>query len=241
VAAPSAPDDSAPETALIELRGLTKTYREAEREHTVFRDINARVRRGEFVVLLGRSGSGKSTLLNLIGGMDLPTAGEVVVGATRLSRLSERERTLFRRRNIGLVFQFFNLIPTLTVQENLLLPLELNRRAGADDTVRELLDAVGLADRAASFPDRLSGGEQQRIAVARALVHDPLLVLADEPTGNLDLETGRQVLSLLDRLTRRAGKTLVMVTHSPEVIGQADRILTIQAGRLLEHRAEPAA
>ncbi len=222
--------------ALIQVRGLAKVYREGGREHPVLHGLDLRVAAGELVVLLGRSGSGKSTLLNLLGGIDLPTSGEIRVAGISLGRLSERERTLFRRRHVGFVFQFFNLIPTLTALENLMLPLELTGRSGpqARQGALRLLEQVGLADRADSFPDRLSGGEQQRVAVARALVHDPDLVLADEPTGNLDLETGRQVLDLLDTLTRRAGKTLLMVTHSPEVIGRADRILTVHAGRLVE-------
>ena len=221
---------------LVEIRRLTKTYREGDREHIVFRDLDAVVRPGELVVLLGRSGSGKSTLLNLIAGIDLPNAGEVIVNGVPVTRLSERERTLFRRAHIGFVFQFYNLIPTLTVEENLLLPLELNGRLNehARDKARDLIEQIGLADRAASFPDRLSGGEQQRVAIARALVHEPLLVLADEPTGNLDLETGRQVLDLLDRLTRQAGKAMVMVTHSREVIGLADRVLTLSGGLVSE-------
>jgi putative ABC transport system ATP-binding protein len=220
---------------LIEIRRLTKVYTEGEVERVVLRDADAVIGRGEFAVLVGRSGSGKSTLLNLVSGIDLPTAGDVIIDGTPVTRLSERERTLFRRRHIGFVFQFFNLIPTLTVEENVRLPLELNadRRRDGHRTPRELLELVGLADRARSFPDRLSAGEQQRVAVARALVHDPLLVLADEPTGNLDLETGRQVLAVLNRLTREAGKTMLMVTHSREVIGLADRIFTIDHGRLI--------
>jgi putative ABC transport system ATP-binding protein len=231
VAAPAAP---AP--PLIELRDLTRIYLEGDREHVVLRGASAAIARGELAVLVGRSGSGKSTLLNLIAGIDLPDAGEVTIDGAPLSRLGERQRTLFRRDHIGFVFQFFNLIPTLTVEENLLLPLELKGRLGAAErrAALALLAEVGLAERAADFPDRLSGGEQQRLAVARALVHDPLLVLADEPTGNLDLETGLQVLELLDRLTRRAGKTMVMVTHSPEVIGLADRVFQIESCRLVE-------
>src|SRR5688500_5515612 len=227
---------------LVELRGLTRTFREGERERIVLRGADAVVRRGELAVLVGRSGSGKSTLLNLVAGIDLPTAGEVLVDGVALSRLSERDRTLFRRRHVGFVFQFYNLIPTLTVGENLLLPLELQGRATSERrrAALDLLAEVGLGDRAASFPDRLSGGEQQRVAVPRALAHDPTLVLADEPTGNLDLETGLAVLALLDRLTRRAGKTMLMVTHSPEVVGLADRVFRIEDGRLVERPAARA-
>ncbi len=221
---------------LVEIRDLTKTYEEGGRQRTVLRRASAVIERGELAVLMGRSGSGKSTLLNLLSGIDLPDAGEVSIDGIALSRLTERERTLFRRDKIGFVFQFFNLIPTLTVEENLLLPLELKGKVLPEErrAALELLEEVGLADRARTWPDRLSGGEQQRVAVARALAHDPLLVLADEPTGNLDLETGLQVLELLDRLTRQAGKTMVMVTHSPEVVGIADRVFRIADGNLVE-------
>ena len=159
-----------------------------------------------------------------------------------LVQLSERDRTLFRRQHIGFIFQFFNLLPTLTVVENLLLPLELKGRVTRDDRSRciGLLDAVDLGQRADSYPDRLSGGERQRVAVARALVHEPDLILADEPTGNLDVDTGLEVIELLDRLTRRAGKTLIMATHSREVVGVADRIFTIEHGHLVEHPREAA-
>jgi putative ABC transport system ATP-binding protein len=224
---------------LIELRNLTKSYDEGNRQRTVLCDTSVSIGRGELAVLVGRSGSGKSTLLNLLSGIDHPSSGEVVIDGIVLSALSERERTLFRRDRIGFVFQFFNLIPTLTVEENLLLPLELKGRVTPERrrTALDLLAEVGLADRGASYPDRLSGGEQQRVAVARALAHDPLLVLADEPTGNLDLETGLQVLEILDRLTRRAGKTMVMATHSPEVVGRADRVFRVEDCRLVERTA----
>jgi putative ABC transport system ATP-binding protein len=223
-------------TPLVELRNLTKAYEEGGRRRTVLREASVAIARGELAVLVGRSGSGKSTVLNLIAGIDLPDSGEVVIDGVPLSRLPERERTLFRRDRIGFVFQFFNLIPTLTVEENLLLPLELKGRVRPEQrrAALGLLEEVGLADRAGSFPDRLSGGEQQRVAVARALAHDPLLVLADEPTGNLDLDTGLQVLEILDRLTRRAGKTMVMVTHGREVIGLADRVFRMEDCRLVE-------
>lgn len=222
---------------LVVLSGLEKVYREGDRERAVLHGLDATIRRGEFLVLLGRSGSGKSTLLNLISGIDLPTRGEVVIDGTNLTRLSERERTLFRRRHIGFVFQSFNLIPTLTVLENLLLPMELTGHVGSGERQRAygLLEQVGLADRAGSFPDRLSGGEQQRVAVARALAHDPLLLLADEPTGNLDAETGNQVLDLIDRLIHQMGKTILVVTHDRELIQLADRVLVLRGGRLEEN------
>ena len=233
-----APDFTPP---AVELRHLTKRYREGDSERVVFRDVNAAIRTGEIAVLVGRSGSGKSTLLNLISGIDLPTSGAVVVDGTDITALGERDRTLFRRRRIGFIFQLFNLIPVLTVEENLLLPLELT---GQDDATgraraRHLLERVGLADRAASFPDRLSGGEQQRLAVARALVHDPALILADEPTGNLDADSAAVVLDLLDGLVRELGKTVVMVTHSREVVGVADRVLAVQQGHLVEQAGAP--
>jgi putative ABC transport system ATP-binding protein len=228
---------------LILLDDVHKSFREGDRERVVLRGAGLAVAPGEWLALLGRSGSGKSTLLNLMGGIDLPDRGEVRVDGHSINRMTERERTLFRRNRIGFVFQFYNLIPTLTVLENLLLPLELagtDDRSGRERAV-ELLDAVGLADRAAGYPDRLSGGEQQRVAVARALVHRPSLVLADEPTGNLDAESGAQVLALFEELVRRGGTTLVMVTHSEEVARLADRVVFIRDGLLEEHRPGRAA
>jgi putative ABC transport system ATP-binding protein len=221
---------------LIRLERVRKVYEEAGRERVVLHEVSGSFARGELIVLLGKSGSGKSTLLNLVSGIDLPSAGAIWVAGLPITALGERERTLFRRRSVGFVFQFFNLVPTLSVLENVLLPLELNGVSGAAAKARAeaMLAEVGLADRGASYPDRLSGGEQQRIAIARALVHDPELILADEPTGNLDAETGRQVLDLLDRLTRQAGKTMLMVTHSQEVVGVADRVLRVRDGHLLE-------
>jgi putative ABC transport system ATP-binding protein len=227
----------------VELLHVSKTYREGDSERVVLDDVSLAVAAGEIVVLVGRSGSGKSTLLNLIAGIDRPTAGRIVVDGTDLTALDEDARTRFRRRRIGFVFQFFNLIPVLTIEENLLLPLELNGVAAAAGAarVRDLLERVGLSGRGRSLPDRLSGGEQQRVAIARALVHDPTLILADEPTGTLDAETAATVLALLDGLAREAGKTVVMVTHSREVVGVADRIFAVQRGGLLEQPASPGA
>lgn len=221
---------------MIRLHNLRRVFTEGANEHTVFTGLDLAVREGEIVVMLGRSGSGKSTLLNLISGIDLPDAGTVEIDGVNLTQLPERERTLFRRRHIGFVFQFFNLIPTLSVLENLLLPLELNNEK-SDASVaraRALLRDVGLGGREGAYPDRLSGGEQQRLAVARAIVHRPKVVLADEPTGNLDKETGLEVLALLDAQVRKSGRTMVMATHSREVIGMADRIITFADGVLVD-------
>jgi putative ABC transport system ATP-binding protein len=220
--------------SFIRLANLSKAYQEGDRRRVVLQDASVEFARGEFVALLGRSGSGKSTQLNLLSGIDRPDGGQVWIGGQELTAMSERDRTLFRRRHIGFVFQFFNLIPTLTVVENVALPRELNGASprNAREDAERLLDAVGLLDRAGAYPDKLSGGEQQRIAIARALVHDPQLVLADEPTGNLDENTGESVLALLDRLTRQAGKNLLMVTHSAESAGWADRVFHLHNGKL---------
>ena len=221
---------------ILQIKELSKSYREGGRDHVILDGAEATLNRGEFVALLGPSGSGKSTLLNLISGIDTPDSGSVVVKGVSLTDISERERTLFRRRHIGFIFQFFNLLPTLTVEENLLLPLELNDRKGGSrrGEVLSLLEKVGLEGRGDTFPDRLSGGEQQRVAVARALIHEPALLLADEPTGNLDSKTGWKILDLLRGLAVDRGVTLLVVTHSKEVAGVADRVLRIEEGRLVK-------
>ena len=221
---------------VIEFRHLSKSYWEADQEHVVLNDLNGKVYEGEFVVLFGKSGCGKTTLLNLISGIDAPGRGDILVGGQSLTGMSEDERTLFRRRHIGFVFQSFNLIPTLTVRDNLLLPLELTGRLDNGDRtgMADMLEELGMAQRMDFYPDKLSTGEQQRIAIARALIHNPAIILADEPTGNLDHDTGQEVLNLLDRLVRRAGRTMIMVTHSREVIGLADRLMTIRDCRLEE-------
>ena len=218
---------------------LSKRYYEGERARVVLHEANLNVARGEIVAILGKSGSGKTTLLNLISGIDRVDEGEIYLEDLRVTGLSERAWTLFRRQRVGFIFQFFNLIPTLSVWENITLPLELNALTSTADFERaeRLLDNVGLLDRKAAFPDRLSGGEQQRVAIARALVHDPALVLADEPTGNLDEDTGRHVLELLERLTRQAGKSMLLVTHSSEAAAIADRVFALREGRLVWQEA----
>lgn len=224
--------------AFLRFHDLSKSYYEGDVRRVVLQNAHAEFQRGEITAILGRSGSGKSTLLNLISGIDVPDGGQIWVDGQELTALSERDRTLFRRARIGFVFQFFNLIPTLTVGENVSLPLELNRipRHRAGNKARDLLDQVGLLDRWDSFPDKLSGGEQQRVALARALVHDPLLILADEPTGNLDEETGAQIMSLLVHLAREQNRTLLLVTHSVEAASPADRILRLSHGELVPGR-----
>ena len=194
------------------------------------------VAKGEFVAILGKSGSGKTTLLNLISGIDQVDCGEVYFEGVRPDRDERHRAHAVPAQKIGFIFQFFNLIPTLTVWENVTLPLELTGPTwrAADRRARLLLAEVGLTGREKTYPDRLSGGEQQRVAIARALVHDPALVLADEPTGNLDDETGLHILQLLDRLTRQAGKNLILVTHSPEAGSFADRIFRLREGRLVQ-------
>lgn len=221
---------------IVEIRDLIKRYTEGGETRSVLRDVNADVREGEFVALAGPSGSGKTTLLNLISGIDTPTGGDVLIDSVPITRLSEKERTLFRRKNIGFVFQFFNLVPTLSIGENLLLPLQLNRHHKDESRGRvvQVLEQVGLGDRLNSYPDRLSGGEKQRVAIARALVHDPRLILADEPTGNLDADTGMAIMSLLGELVRSSGKTMIVVSHSDTVIEMAERVLTIVEGQLVE-------
>jgi len=223
-----------PEVAVLD--SVVKRYREGEAEHLVLNGASAAIRAGEFVALLGPSGSGKSTILHLLAGIDLADAGTVRVAGRDLASLDERERTLFRRRSVGFVFQFFNLIPTLTVRENVRFPLELNGLPDAARRADELLERVGLGARADAFPDRLSGGEQQRVAVARALAHEPALLLADEPTGNLDEETAEGVVALLEELVRGTGATLVVVTHSEALARRADRVLRLRHGKLEENR-----
>jgi len=229
MAAPSPIPDSQ-----IRIRNLSRSYEEGGRKHLVLEDLNADFIKGETVALRGRSGSGKSTLLNLISGIDAPDQGEVEVAGRNVTTLSERDRTLFRREHIGFVYQAFNLVPTLSVSDNVRLVLELNgiEDPEAGKQIADMLHAVQLADRSNSYPDVLSGGEQQRVAVARALVHRPTLLLADEPTGNLDDETAAAVLRLLDQLVRQRGGTMIVATHSARVASFCDRVFELRNGRL---------
>jgi putative ABC transport system ATP-binding protein len=221
---------------IIRLDNLTKDFAEGGQTRRILENCSYSFKEGAFTAIRGRSGSGKSTLLNLIACIDMPTNGDIWLGETCVTRLTAHERTIFRRDQLGFIFQFFNLIPTLTVLENILLPAELANRVhtSTQQQALELLSRVGLADRRHVFPDKLSGGEQQRVALARALLQNPRVVLADEPTGNLDEKTGLEIMRLLDEMTRQQGRTLIMVTHSHQIAALADTVLTIHAKKLVE-------
>lgn len=221
-------------TELLRVSDVHKGYRDGASEQRILDGVSFEIERGACVALLGRSGSGKSTLLNLIAGIDRPDRGTISFLGQPLSSLGEPALTLLRRRHVGFIYQFFNLLPTLTVAENLALPLELNGYPHAEAAARleRLLERLGLGGRRGAFPDQLSGGEQQRVAIGRALIHEPALVLADEPTGNLDAETGGQILELLAELFRDRRQSLILVTHSLAVSRIADRVLTLENGRL---------
>ncbi len=218
----------------LRLKHLCKHYREAGGRIDILDNLDAEFYQGEVVALVGKSGSGKTTLLNLISGIDYPDSGEIWIGGTLTAGLSEDQLTLIRRNQVGIVFQFFNLIPTLSVIENVTLPSELNGSNVRESRQRaqELLERVDLGGRLNSYPDVLSGGEQQRVAIARALINNPDLILADEPTGNLDDETAKEILSLLLSVARREGKMMIIATHSLEIINFADRVYTIHNGKL---------
>ena len=224
----------------LELQGLYKSYFDGSGDHHILKDADLKIEKGETVAILGSSGSGKSTLLNLIAGIDLPDQGEVRIDGKSLGQMSEKNRTLLRRRTMGFVFQSFNLIPTLNVYENLMLPLELNQISKNSGVISQMLEALGLKGREESHPDRLSGGEQQRVAIARALMHQPSLLLADEPTGNLDAETSQETLKLINHLVHRSRTTMIMATHSQEVIEWVDRVLGIEDGKLIELKTSEA-
>jgi len=226
---------------MVAVRDLTKSYRQGANQVAALSGVTLDVAKGDFVTVRGASGSGKSTLLHLIGGLDTPTGGDVVVNGASLARMADDELTIFRRRHVGFVFQFFNLLPTLSAEENVALPLLLDGRAATDVRARvdAALDQVGLARRRHHRPDELSGGEMQRVAVARALVIDPLLILADEPTGNLDSTTGDQILALIRAANADRGCTVVLVTHDARAAAPGDRIVTLRDGHVVGDAKAP--
>ncbi|MAY03076.1 MAG: ABC transporter ATP-binding protein [Gammaproteobacteria bacterium] len=224
----------------IRISQLSHSYAEAGQRHEVLHEVSVDIARGESIALLGRSGSGKSTLLNIISGIDSPDTGSVTLDGKKLTAMSEKQRTLFRRQHIGFIYQFFNLVPSLTAAENIALTLELNEVGETEsrERVEEIMQTLEIADKASRYPGQLSGGEQQRVAIARALIHQPLIVLADEPTGNLDARTGQSILQILQTLSQEKQSTLMLVTHSLEVAKSADRILTLEDGKLLEQESD---
>jgi len=223
-------------TPLIRTRQLSKSYRRGEQVIPVLTNLELEVAPGEFIALMGPSGSGKSTLLNLIAGIDKPSGGTIEIGGVDIATLSEGELADWRAHNVGFIFQFYNLIPVLTAFENVELPLLLTGLSSRQRRERAaaVLDLVGLADRAEHYPNELSGGQQQRVAIARALVSDPLLIVADEPTGDLDRVTGEGVLALLEQLVDELGKTIVMVTHDPKAASHAHRMVHLEKGVLVD-------
>jgi putative ABC transport system ATP-binding protein len=228
---------------LISLKGVVKSYRRGRQTVEVLHNLDLEVQPGEFLALMGPSGSGKTTLLNLIGGLDRPTDGEVVVAGEHIDELSGGELAKWRSRHVGFVFQFYNLMPTLSAERNVELPLLLTHLSGAErrKNVEAALALVGLTERKKHKPAELSGGQQQRVAIARAIVADPTLLVCDEPTGDLDRETAEEILSLLQHLNREAGKTVIMVTHDPKAASFASRIVHLDKGALAAEPAEAAA
>lgn len=218
---------------ILSVEGLTKIYGSGDTAVTALDHVSFTVEKGEFVAIVGASGSGKSTLMNLIGGIDEPTSGRVVIDGQELYAMNESARAIFRRRNIGMVFQFYNLVPTLTAAENIMLPYLLDKREPEKSRLAEILALTGLSERAGHLPSALSGGQQQRVSLGRALINDPAFILADEPTGNLDSRASRDVMELLQVANRRYQQTLLLITHDEKIALMADRILTLADGRLI--------
>ena len=218
---------------IAETHDLKKTYEMGNQKTHALNGLDIAIEEGEFIAIVGASGSGKSTLLNMLGALDTPTSGQIIVRRTDLSKLSKDEQTIFRRRNIGFVFQNYNLIHVLNVYENIILPMKLDGRTVEQEFVNMLIDTLGLTDKAYQMPSTLSGGQQQRVAIARALITRPAIVLADEPTGNLDSKTGMEVISLMKNLSQRFHQTLVVVTHNDEIALLADRIIRIEDGKIV--------
>lgn len=219
---------------ILKVENLTKTYGSGENLVHAVDDVSFSVEKGEFVAIVGASGSGKSTLLHLIGGVDRPTSGKIFVDGNDISKMNDDKLAVFRRRQVGIVYQFYNLIPILTVEENITLPCDLDGRGVDRERLEMILDSFGLRARRKHLPNQLSGGQQQRTSIARALINNPSLVLADEPTGNLDSKSSEEVMSMLKMCNQRYGQTVIMITHNLDIAKQADRIITISDGKIVE-------
>lgn len=219
---------------ILKVENLTKTYGSGESLVHAVDDVSFSVEKGEFVAIVGASGSGKSTLLHLIGGVDRPTSGKIFVDDNDISKMNDDKLAVFRRRQVGIVYQFYNLIPILTVEENITLPCDLDGRGVDRERLEMILDSFGLRARRKHLPNQLSGGQQQRTSIARALINNPSLVLADEPTGNLDSKSSEEVMSILKMCNQSYGQTVIMITHNLDIAKQADRIITISDGKIVE-------
>lgn len=220
--------------AVLEVKELTKKYGQGESEVVALDHVSFSVERGEFVAIIGASGSGKSTLMNLIGGIDVPTSGSVKIDGHEISKMKEDELAIFRRRNLGIIYQFYNLIPTLTAEENIALPWKLDGRRENRKRLEEILQMLGLEQRAKHLPGQMSGGQQQRVSIGRAFINEPAFILADEPTGNLDSKTSREIIDILKLTNQKYNQTLLLVTHDEKIALQADRIITIGDGKIIK-------
>ncbi len=220
--------------AVLEVKELTKKYGEGESEVIALDHLTFSVERGEFVAIIGASGSGKSTLMNMIGGIDHPTSGSIIIDGNEIQSMSEDELAIFRRRNLGIVYQFYNLIPTLTAEENIALPWKLDGRKENKERLSEIVNMLGLEKRAKHLPGQMSGGQQQRVSIGRALINEPAFILADEPTGNLDSKTSREILDILKFTNQKYKQTILLVTHDEKIALQANRIITIGDGKIIK-------
>ena len=218
--------------SILEVQHISKTYGKGETKVNALNDVSFSVERGEFVAIIGPSGSGKSTLLHILGGVDTPSSGNVIINGVNIASLNETALAIFRRRQIGLIYQFYNLIPILTVEENLTLPLLLDGRKPDKRQIQDLIQTLGLEKRTKHLPNQLSGGQQQRVSIGRALVNNPALLLADEPTGNLDSENSREIISLLRKFNKEHKQTVIIITHDERIAVSADRVIAIEDGRI---------
>lgn len=219
--------------AVLEVMNLTKKYGQGESEVVALDHVSFSVEKGEFVAIIGASGSGKSTLMNMIGGIDHPTSGSILIDGKDISNMNEDELAIFRRRNLGMIYQFYNLIPTLTAEENIVLPWRLDGRKANQKRVDEIIRILGLTERAKHLPGQMSGGQQQRVSIGRALINEPAFILADEPTGNLDSKTSREIVDLLKIANQKYNQTILLITHDEKIALLADRVITVGDGKII--------
>lgn len=222
---------------ILEIKNLCKEYGKGEIKVEALKDVSFDVEQGEFVAIVGPSGSGKSTLLHILGGVDTPTSGEVIISGTDIGKLNENNLAIFRRRQIGLIYQFYNLIPILNVEENMTLPILLDGKKPDKKLLKALVEKLGLKDRLKHLPNQLSGGQQQRVSIGRALINHPALLLADEPTGNLDSKNSKEIVSLLKKFNRENNQTVIIITHDERIALSADRVITIEDGKITKDEA----